>query len=469
VNVWPLRFRQTTKESFVFADESGSWFRSDDAFLDRYAIDQLTKNDIEFLRDKGHAYQRIGDLSYNSFSFRWMQRQTKRQILAYVILVPTLRCNLSCTYCQVSRANENAKGYDWSIETLAQAIAFLDELPSDTVKVEFQGGEPLLRVDLLEEIRSFCRRRFKKSEYVVCTNLQSLGPKEWEFLEAADTYVSTSIDGGLTTHDTQRTQNPEKALQFFNNLEKAARRLGAGKLSALPTIDTQNPPDFETLVSTYEKFSISSIYLRPINYQGFARRKKIRGDEAQLWNTLHADFIDFIIERNFRTKRVVEEYYFSHCLKRVLRSGEDGHVDLRNPNLFATDYIVIDYDGKLYPTDECRMLSRIGHIDLSVGHVSTGIDSGKAMALSASSMNNYDPDCIHCPYQPFCGTDITDDISRYGRADIPKADTWFCQRHLSIFDKVFEKIYDGSEKSRFSLAAWAGLGSWPAALEVDHR
>lgn len=469
MNIWPLRFRRSVNDDYIFADESGAWFRSNEEFLNRYSLDQLTKTDTTFLQNAGHGFENFGDLSYNSFAFRWMQRQTKRQSLSYVILVPTLRCNLSCSYCQVSRADENAKGYDWSIETLDQVIAFLDELPGDAIKVEFQGGEPLLRIDLLERVRSFCRQRFKKSEYVVCTNLQSLGAKEWEFLEALDTYVSTSVDGGLTTHDNQRTQNPERARHFFNNLEEAVRRLSPGKLSALPTIDTQNPPDFETLVTTYEKIGIPSIYFRPINYQGFARRKRTREDEAQLWNKLHGEFLDFIIERNFKTKRIVEEYYFSHCLKRVLRSGQDGHVDLRNPNLFATDYIVIDYNGTIYPTDECRMLSRIGHVDLSVGHISTGIDVSKAQALSASSMNNYDPDCVHCPYQPFCGTDVTDDISRYKRVDIPKAETWFCQRHLSIFDRIFEKMYDGSEKSRYSLSAWAGLVSWPMTLGVDHK
>ena len=54
---------------------------------------------------------------------------------------------------------------------------------------------------------------------------------------------------------------------------------------------------------------------------------------------------------------------FNQCLKRGLRSDADSHVDLRAPNFFASDYIVIDHDGVLYPTDEARMLSRIGRVD----------------------------------------------------------------------------------------------------------
>ncbi|TGV63628.1 His-Xaa-Ser system radical SAM maturase HxsB, partial [Mesorhizobium sp. M00.F.Ca.ET.149.01.1.1] len=166
-----------------------------------------------------------------------------------------------------------------------------------------------------------------------------------------------------------------------------------------------------------------------------------------------AEFIDRLIARNHRTGRFMEEYYFSQCLKRALRFGADCHVDIRNPNFFASDYVVIDHDGRFYPTDEARMLSRIGRIDLSIGDVGTGIDRAKVDVLNSGAFNHFDPDCIHCAYQPFCGTDVIDDISRYGRIDVSRPDTWFCGRHLSLFDKVFEVLYRKDEPARASVAA----------------
>ena len=41
------------------------------------------------------------------------------------MIIPTLRCNLKCSYCQVSRVDENTKGYDWSKETVKDFINFL--------------------------------------------------------------------------------------------------------------------------------------------------------------------------------------------------------------------------------------------------------------------------------------------------------------------------------------------------------
>ena len=251
---------------------------------------------------------------------------------------------------------------------------------------------------------------------------------------------------------------------FFANLDQAIERFGPTKVSALPTIDIDRPPGFDELIDNFAHRGLRSIYLRPINHQGFARRGRALDAGLDRWNAWHAAFIERLIQRNFQTGIILEEYYFSQCLKRVLRAGTDEHVDLRNPSFVASDYIVIDHDGVLYPTDEARMQSRISRIDLSVGHVGLGLDVEKVATLNAASCNNFDPDCIHCPYQPFCGSDIVDDISRYGRIDLPRPATWFCRRHLSLFDKVFELLYRRDEATRLSLSRWAGIECWPESL-----
>jgi radical SAM protein with 4Fe4S-binding SPASM domain len=290
--------------------------------------------------------------------------------------------------------------------------------------------------------------------------LQRLGDCEWSFLEAPDTFVSTSLDGDAATHQRQRTRDQATTEAFLGNLAEAVERLGPGKVSALPTIDIDRPPDFDALVESFERYGIRSIYLRPINHQGFARRRKGEPNAVSRWNSFHAAFIDYLIERNHRTGRYVEEYYFSQCLRRFLRAGNDDHVDLRNPNFFASDYLVIDHDGQLYPTDEARMLSRIGRVDLAVGHVSTGLDLAKIRLLNQASLNNFDPDCVHCVYQPFCGTDLVDDLSRSGRIDVARTETWFCNRHMALFDKVVEVIQRKDEAARLSVASWAKVPAW---------
>lgn len=468
MQTWPLRFRPI-QDTLLFTDEAGGWFRAEDTFLERYATDALTEDDRVVLRAGGHSFDWEGDLAHSAYMRRWSGRHAlPTDQINYVILVPTLRCNLSCGYCQVSRASEKATGYDWSPETAAAVISYLDSLSTDTLKVEFQGGEPLLRLDLLIKIRDFCRRRFKTTSFVVCSNFQSVSDDAWAFFDDEDTNLSTSIDGDVEVHTRQRTSDVVRTAAFLSNVTRFIDRFGPTRLSALPTVDVRTPPDLEALLETYTHFGISSIYLRPINQQGFARRKPPSHDDFTQWNRLHRQFIELLIDRNYESTIVLEEYYFTHALRRVLRSGMNSHVDLRNPNLLADSYIVVDFDGMLYPTDEARMMARVGQIDMSMGHVSRGIDRSRVRPLNAWSFNDLDPDCQHCAYQPYCGTDAVDDVSRHGRIDIPRPDTAFCNRHLGLFDLIFELIASIDPKVQHSLAKWAGIEQWPAHMASVH-
>ena len=108
------------------------------------------------------------------------------------------------------------------------------------------------------------------------------------------------------------------------------------------------------------------------------------------------------------------------------------------------------------------MLTRSGVIDLAIGDVFEGWETEARDRLNAHATNRFDPTCIGCAYQPFCGRDLVDDLSRYGRIDIPRHQTEFCRRHLAIFDLVFELIYSRDPAVRYSLARWLRLPGTPS-------
>ena len=146
--------------------------------------------------------------------------------------------------------------------------------------------------------------------------------------------------------------------------------------------------------------------------------------------------------------------------------GADRHVDLRNPNPLGLDYIVVDHDGIVYPTDEARMLSRSGVIDLAIGDVFEGWETEARAQLNAASTNQFDPACQRCAFQPFCGRDLVDDIARYGRVDMPRPETEFCRKHRHLFDLIFRLIYEDDPAVRWSLSRWLRLPGTPSALGV---
>jgi His-Xaa-Ser system radical SAM maturase HxsB len=460
VNLAPVRARSLRDGDAVFVADTGRFFAGSAAFLERTVHDRLNGGDEQFLRKGGFCWDDADELTKLAHARDFAQRFAVAPKLDYLILVPTLRCNLSCSYCQVSRADEHQIAYDWSDETHAQVLALIDGLEADFLKIEFQGGEPTLRPDLLKTVIESARRG-RTAKFVICTNLSRLDQSILELLDDPDVSISTSLDGDHETHRHNRTATDERTGEFERHLEFVLSKYGPGKVSALPTINPENPPDPDTLIDSYARRGLTSIFLRPINYHGFARKRhKGSREHGPEWQLYYETFVRKLIERNYNDPSIcLEETYLSLCLKRVFRSGLDRHVDLRNPNPIGVDYVVVDYDGRVYPTDEARMLTRAGVIDLSIGDVAKGWDSERREVLNQHASNTFDPDCETCAFQPYCGRDVIDDIARYGRIDMPRTETAFCKRHLHLFDFIFELIYSDDPAIQYSLRRWLNVSA----------
>lgn len=455
---FPLRQRAVSGLGTVASNRAGRFFLADPNAASRILGNQLDEDDAQFFAMHGHGTFEPNSLAAISHQHQVAARNTAVGNLNYLILVPTLRCNLSCSYCQVSRANENQLGFDWSDETLSQVLTFIDALETKSVKIEFQGGEPTLRLDLIRAVIDRCER-FEHAEFVICTNLSNVSDELISVLANPNVFISTSLDGDRLVHEQQRTHAGNRTDEFFNNLQRVIAVCGSSRVSALPTIDQGSPPDVDSLLDAYQSYGFNHIFLRPINYQGFARKRHptSRDDHSDWWN-YYDTFIMRMIERNFEARDVCfEETYLTLCLKRIFRLGVDGHVDLRNPNPVGVDYLVIDYDGSIYPTDESRMLTRSGVVDLRIGSLTEGYDSEMRRLLDRHSTTEADPACENCAYQPYCGRDLIDDLSRYGRIDVPRHETFFCQKHMHIFDQCMRLIYSDGAAVQYSLAKWLGL------------
>ncbi|MBA4045695.1 MAG: His-Xaa-Ser system radical SAM maturase HxsB [Erythrobacter sp.] len=430
----------------------------------RFVLEPHGLADQENLSPFGYA-DRLGALAGRYLQAR---RRSVSSELDYLILVPTLRCNLACSYCQVSRAALGARQHDWSDETLGHVLDLVSGLRARAVKIEFQGGEPTLRPDLIAKVIAAVPPGVD-ALFVICTNLQTIDDTILAIFDRDDVLISTSLDGPLELHARQRSDT-EQTRRFAENFRFLLDRYGPNKISALPTVDPSHPPRPADLVDAFAAFGMRSIYLRPINFQGFARKNHSAAREiGEAWSDYHRSFIRYLVERNWQDRgRVFEETYFSLILRRIFRPGSNRHVDLRNPNPMGQDYIVIDHDGTAYPTDEARMLTRAGIIDLSIGDVASGWQTEKRAALNAASTNDGDPACETCAYKPFCGRDIVDDISRYGTTSLPRHETEFCRRHLALFDFAFEMIHSDSDKTRYSLGHWLNLpGPFPRVVAVS--
>jgi len=67
------------------------------------------------------------------------------------LVVPTLRCDHNCHYCQVSRAPISMTGVDLQAESINKILDIIQAIPNSDIKIEFQGGEPLLAFSYIQE------------------------------------------------------------------------------------------------------------------------------------------------------------------------------------------------------------------------------------------------------------------------------------------------------------------------------
>ena len=142
----PFRFRELS-EKLLVTNEAGDYGIFEPGALDRFFSDDMGSEERGKFRDLSVLLEPSGEWRIASLMRRVMPQKVADRQLTYLIVVPTLRCDLSCSYCQVSRAPKDAKGFDWGEAELKDFESFIGNVGGDSIKLEFQGGEPTLRVD----------------------------------------------------------------------------------------------------------------------------------------------------------------------------------------------------------------------------------------------------------------------------------------------------------------------------------
>ena len=125
-----------------------------------------------------------------------------REPSALHLFVVTLRCEHSCPYCQVSRQSSDRSRFDMSEEIAQRALAIALQIPAPLIKIEFQGGEPLLNFPLIAKIVEAANiegpRAGKELHFVIASNLALLNDDILAFCKANND-ASAAATGRTTT------------------------------------------------------------------------------------------------------------------------------------------------------------------------------------------------------------------------------------------------------------------------------
>ena len=131
-------------------------------------------------------------------------------------------CNLCCTYCYQINKGHHAMSFEVAKKFIDMLLAnddntrqYIDTKASDAIIIDFIGGEPLLEVELIDQILEYFRRRIIEEnhpwQYNWRISMSSNGtlyfdPKVQAFFDKWMPYLSfsISIDGNKQLHDSCR-------------------------------------------------------------------------------------------------------------------------------------------------------------------------------------------------------------------------------------------------------------------------
>lgn len=464
-NFLPFLFKEFDDKSLLLVNYAGEHYfvekKDFSALLER----TLNKSsDIyKTLKSKFFIYSTHEELN-SAVELLANQIRTKQQYLLeftslHMVEVTPL-CNLKCHYCQASTVSSDGTEAklqnSFKKEIVDKIIETIFQSASHSIKVELQGGEPLVNWEFSKYL---IENSFKKSleypsksvEIILCTNLVLMDEEKLHFLKKYNVLVSTSLDGTKDMHDAHRVTYSGKGTYdtFINKLELTRTILGHESVGALLTVTKTNLYHIPEIVDEYIKYNFNGIFIRSLNPYGRATvNEEDLGYTTEEFVEEYKKTLAYIIDLNLKGHLFVD-YYSSLLIRRILTPFSTGFMDLQTPAGAGISGAMYDFDGNVYPTDEGRMLARMGNDVFKIGNVmkdsySDIFANQKLMNITNSSITQATTGCYNCVYNIYCGSDPIRNYVECGDIVGFRPSSEFCKKNMLIFEHLMKIVKENN-------------------------
>ncbi len=308
----------------------------------------------------------------------------------YVTWMPTLACNLACTYC--FQKDHPATGH-MSAETEAAAQEWIlrqvAEAGTPRLLVHYIGGEPLTRKDLLlRTARAFSQAMAARGgafEWELTTNGIGLEPGFVKaLLETGPGIVKLTLDGDQETHDAARVYRSGKGTfeQVFSTLVAVAKECPGVKLRVGGNFRAGQAASYERLLERMEKAGLCGLIDQ-------IRFKPVLGGDAPQAGCSGCASASTEAETLVQIGRSVERRGLAR--EPLPEIDAAGLCEVHWKNAY-----VIDPGGLIY-----KCLAVAGRPEMAIGRVTYG--ARRADPLTAAQPWERHAPCATCTYLPICG------------------------------------------------------------------
>jgi len=322
----------------------------------------------------------------------WFQKIKFDTSVLDITILPTLACNLKCTYCLQDGFQSNSF---MSQETCSQVVAWIKKKMEDvrpcTLSIVYYGGEPLLNMPainyLSQELYKAVTDQRVELDIRIVTNGVLLKPEVVDsLLPLGLSGIKITLDGDEDAHNLKRPfKNGQGSFrQIFQNLTKVCGRVPV-RLGG--NFDEQNresiPRLLDRLIEAGIKDKIEQVNFKPV-FTSLANRKgKGKGGKGGICEI--CTFSEIRPEDMLWLRREIE--------KRGFRTHDGIHL---GPCMVLKEHAyTIDPNGKIY---KCGGFA--GMDEFSIGDIGSDVFNYRLTEFMTADLWKK---CRGCPYIPLCG------------------------------------------------------------------
>jgi len=437
-------------ENFLVTTEHGAWIVLNKEEFDLLRADAVTRdlNLFSALEEKGviiteKNFERVAAMYKERFHHLFSG-------ISLHIVVPTLRCNQKCIYCQSNSTSMRAKGFDMDRKTAKKVVDFIFQSPSQFLTIEFQGGEPLVNFPVVQHIVEYAKtksrsRNFeggwwkgkKDINFRLVSNFTLMDDDVLDFLMKNNFEINTSLDGPKKLHNRNRPYTGSSYNKVVYWIDRI-REKGYRQISAMPTVSKLSLKYPTEIVDEYIARGFDSCWMRPLNIAGMAVSEwgKV-GYSAEEFVNFWNDYIDYVMKINGKGVKFADKTCVD-ILKRVVTLKPALNACLGAPCGACIIQAAYNQWGDVYTCDEARSCEVF-----KLGNVKEG--SYKKIFSSEHALNfigltsAVSSLCDSCVWHPYCSPCL---VSSFGSQNnlITKPNDFLCRIRGRQVEFVFKQL-----------------------------
>lgn len=330
--------------------------------------------------------------------------------LYFFEFVVTLACNLACSYCFAGAG----PGLSASSVDFEMAERFVDRIAeyraesrsAERFVIEFTGGEPLLRLDIIKHTIEYAQRSYGEllnAEYCMQTNGTQLNDRTLKNLKSLGVRVGISCDGYGQTHDSQRpyvSGRPSHSAveQAMRKLQVLAPEIAGGVITVVTPDTVTAMPEMALYLALC---GYHDLVFRPVEKLGRGAAND-RGDGFQraYVDGLFSMLTDVITPLFHSTGHLLREHYLALTFEHLLTATRPFMCE-RAPCGGARNICATTPDGSVYV---CHQAS--GKSEFRIGSLTSDTFTTMLQSPVATQLSSRTPDaiarCSECAFRSWC-------------------------------------------------------------------